>query len=1364
MFEHAPHELTDERIADRYTVVRLIGRGGTADVYEVRDPQSGRALALKRLHTERPERMQLALALFEREYYTLAQLAHPSVIRVYEYGVDERGAHYTMELLDGSDLFELGKRPWQKACSVLRDVASALAMLHSRRWLHRDLSPRNVILQPGGLAKLIDFGAMVPMGVAKALVGTPPLVPPEAVQQQSLDAQSDLYSLGALAYFMLTGRHAYAARSFDELRDLWRSAVRPPKQLAPDVPEALSRLVMELIHLDRFARPASAAAVIERLDGLLGRDGAPAAEPEAGRAYLATPKLIARDHELSRVRERMVHSLAGRGVTVLVHGEPGSGRSRFLDACVLEARLLGATVLRADATDAGRGEYGVIAALGEQLIQAAPKLAADVARLHRVVLERVLPSMAEPVVLSGEPSAAEPSAAEPAERRQVQTALRDFFRAIARSKRIVIAVDDVERIDEPSLAVLAALAHKSERRRLVLIAATRSAAPTSAGLELLRDAALRVELPPLSLAHTEALLESVFARAANTALLAPRAHDLSAGNPREVMAFAEHLVQRGLAHYAAGSWTMPSRLDDHDLPESIELALAARIHGLPPNALELAEALSLTDPRELSLPDYVLLCEGEDHARAFGSLDALVAAGMLLPEGDRYRFSHGGWQALLAARLSAERSRELHARIAGALAGRLSAITIARHRMESGQGREAIDALLARRRAIGAHYTDELVSLLERAADVAERLEVARAKRLELQIWLLEASASLGRREAFVRFAGATLEALEAATGLTALRTLGAGLPPNEALGRALQAAQWAYEAAPENERTFPPDRAIARLARVSFAFVGMASSALDLPLIERLPSLSPLTALAPQLALVEMTVEACKHDLTGRFAVSREVYRNILARLDGPELAGMGQDGRERARLGATYALGLFEAAHGTPVALEHASTLEQHTGYRVNAWRLRMVYYALLGDLDEARRCERRAQLLLLQDGARPFPATDLHAEAGARFLSDDLDGLRQMLEHLQEATQRFPAREVTRRLAHCHYVRLKGDPGGALEGLNQLLAQLSPEKSERFVWYGATHVMLLNALGRHAEAAANGRRYLAVLYARGLVMSDCVAIIRPLCEALAYNGEAGEAEVLAEALIERFEQLGSQGLVLGSCYEARARVAIAIRDARGVERWIARCQTEYDRARSPVLARKLAHLTRDAQLAQLAHTAAPLGPSEPDTLEETHTAALARDDGTVLSRMADCIDDRERFRCALTLLIEETRASSGHLYGWLSGRLTHLAAVPAAPPPTGIDADLQHFVEAELRASEITAKGGASEPSPPSVRDLATGPLQPVLLCADRDGEPTVAAVALLGFGGSTWRKPSRQLLSKLAQALLDHDDVDAQVRLG
>ena len=104
-----------------------------------------------------------------------------------------------MELLDGSDLRERGQLPWREACALLRDVASSLAILHSRRLLHRDVSARNVRCTSDGRAKLIDFGAMTPMGVAKHVVGTPPFVPPEALQLQALDGRADLYALGALA-------------------------------------------------------------------------------------------------------------------------------------------------------------------------------------------------------------------------------------------------------------------------------------------------------------------------------------------------------------------------------------------------------------------------------------------------------------------------------------------------------------------------------------------------------------------------------------------------------------------------------------------------------------------------------------------------------------------------------------------------------------------------------------------------------------------------------------------------------------------------------------------------------------------------------------------------------------------------------------------------------------------------------------------------------------------------------------------------------------------------------------------------------------------------------------------------------------
>jgi serine/threonine protein kinase len=119
-------------------------------------------------------------ALFEREFYTLAQLSHPSVIEVYDFGVDDAGPFYTMELLEGGDLSTRAPLAFGAACALMMQVCSSLALLHSRRLVHRDISPRNVRCTRDGAAKLIDFGAMVPLGPCERSVGTPAFKPNSA--------------------------------------------------------------------------------------------------------------------------------------------------------------------------------------------------------------------------------------------------------------------------------------------------------------------------------------------------------------------------------------------------------------------------------------------------------------------------------------------------------------------------------------------------------------------------------------------------------------------------------------------------------------------------------------------------------------------------------------------------------------------------------------------------------------------------------------------------------------------------------------------------------------------------------------------------------------------------------------------------------------------------------------------------------------------------------------------------------------------------------------------------------------------------------------------------------------------------------
>ncbi len=146
-------------------------------VHKARDRATGKLVALKRLRAlDGNERASKTRTLFEREFHVLSQLAHPRVVRVHDYGVDAVGPYYTMELLDGGDLHGQAPVTWRRACSLVRDACSVLALLHSRRLIHRDLSPRNLRCTEDGKAKLLDFGAMIPMGPVKQVVGTPPIL------------------------------------------------------------------------------------------------------------------------------------------------------------------------------------------------------------------------------------------------------------------------------------------------------------------------------------------------------------------------------------------------------------------------------------------------------------------------------------------------------------------------------------------------------------------------------------------------------------------------------------------------------------------------------------------------------------------------------------------------------------------------------------------------------------------------------------------------------------------------------------------------------------------------------------------------------------------------------------------------------------------------------------------------------------------------------------------------------------------------------------------------------------------------------------------------------------------------------------
>jgi eukaryotic-like serine/threonine-protein kinase len=619
-------------MAGRYRVLGQLGRGGMARVYRVQDITTQRDVALKQLIVPLDEvRRRTTIAMFEREYHTLAQLAHPRVVEVYDCGLDVAGPYYTMELLDSGDLRDRSPIPWRTACELAFDVCSALALVHSRRLVHRDLSPRNVRCTRSQHAKLIDFGALAPVGPNNQVVGTPSFIAPEALHGATLDARTDLYSLGATLYFTLTGRAPYPAREIADLTQAWRTRPSVPSTWA-EVPPELDALIMTLLSLDPTSRPPSAFEVMQRLASIATLDRN---EPlSVSSAYLVTPTLVGREETLARFRGRLTLSLAGRGSGLFVEAGPGLGRSRLLDACVMEAKTAGSTALRVGACD---GPFAAARVLSQHLLDASPQLALAAARDEGVVEILFAAAGVTPALAPSTSAQLRGWNPAPGDELELQTSLARWFLAVSQRQALLIAVDDVDRVDPQSLALLAALADRARSRRLLLCMTADSASLVAEpGLAILAGRCERVPLQPLGAAETEALLTSLFGDAANLSLLSERIHALANGRPRECMALAQHLVDRNLITYTAGIWTLPEQVTEADLPSSVEEVFRQRVNALSPGARRLAEAHALATFATLTVDDYARLEPEASVQSIHDYIDELIAHHIASGDGQQY--------------------------------------------------------------------------------------------------------------------------------------------------------------------------------------------------------------------------------------------------------------------------------------------------------------------------------------------------------------------------------------------------------------------------------------------------------------------------------------------------------------------------------------------------------------------------------------------------------------------------------------------------------------------------------------------------------------------------------------------------------
>jgi tetratricopeptide (TPR) repeat protein len=746
----------------RYQVKRFLGEGGKKMVSLVHDTQLDRDVAFSLIKTQGLD--DVGVERIKREARLMGRLGdHPHIVSLYDIGEEAGQPFLVSQLMAGGDVEGLIEQapehhpPLEQTLRIAEQVCQALDYAHSHGIIHRDLKPGNVWLTRDGTAKLGDFGLAMAidktrLSVAGMIVGTVGYMPPEQALGTTPDARSDLYSLGAMLYEMVTGRPPFLGDDpVAIISQHLNTAPVAPSWHNPAVPKPLEALILTLLAKDPAERPASAAAVQAQLATIATTL---AAAPAPGRGEVALPAeanpldrlaggvFVGREKELGELRAGVDAALGGQAQVLLLVGEPGIGKTRLAEELATYAALRGMQVLWGRNYEwEGAPAYwpwvqilrGYVherdpQALRSELGQGAP----DIAQLVSEIRER-LPDIPTPPPMEPEQA-----------RFRLFDSITTFVGNASRHQPLLLVLDDLHWADKPSLLLLEFLARELGSARVLLVGTYRDVEvgrqhPLAQTLaELSRSRLSRRILVRGLPAEDVARFITLTAGTEPPPELVAAVHQETEGNPFFVTEVVRLLVAEGrLERPPSGrTWSV-------SIPESVREVVGRRLSRLSDECNQVLAVGSVIG-REFRLAtleritgrptdDLLELLEEAVQARVIHEQDAV----------GQYRFSHALVQETLYAELSTARRVRLHGQVGNAIeqlqAANLTPYLgeLAQHYFQAapaGQVDKAIDyAVKAAERAMEQlaweaaveHYQRALQVLeLQDAPDLAQRCEI----------------------------------------------------------------------------------------------------------------------------------------------------------------------------------------------------------------------------------------------------------------------------------------------------------------------------------------------------------------------------------------------------------------------------------------------------------------------------------------------------------------------------------------------------------------------------------------------------------------------------------------------------------------
>jgi signal transduction histidine kinase/tRNA A-37 threonylcarbamoyl transferase component Bud32/tetratricopeptide (TPR) repeat protein len=680
-----------------------IGRGTDSVVFRARRGDLPVVVKLARAPEFDPE----ARRRFRREAALLGSLHHPGLPAVYATGEVDGRPYLVRAFIDGQNLaalITLIRLPESRVLRLAIDVTGALGALHRRGLVHRDVSPANIVLGADGHARLIDFGLAATPAAEQpvAPAGTFHYAAPEqtGLLKRPVDARADLYALGAVLFEALVGHPPFQARHAAEVVRQHAALPAPDvRSLRPDISPCMGLVVARLLEKDPDDRYPSAESLLADLHELPGLNEA----LHAGRPVVLArstadlgdpPPLTGRAPLMSALMEAWRETRLGRGRSLLLTGDAGSGKSRVLRAFfAAPCPEPGPVGVRLFARASGTGAGGLLPlrrAVEHAVSELPPTGGPALAHLRAGVGDQAPLLATFSTALADRLGVTAPVFAAPDIGERLFDALAAFFVGWARSAgALLLCIDDAHLCDEPTRQVVSRLLQATSRAPLLLVLTQPDASSAWAGM-----GATTLTVPPLGPDDVTAYLESLLKPSRLDPTLVARLMTHSHGNAFALEQFVRALLEGGLLVPDWGEWTLDTAaLEQLPLPRDVLELVLGRLMRLGPEARAVLEAAAVQGRR--FRPGLVARVLGQDADRVVEALAHAIDSWLIERDPDgAFAFVHERVQDVLLGGLTDAARRDLHQRTADAL-------------LEPGEPTEALDLYaVARHAALGHRSRD----------------------------------------------------------------------------------------------------------------------------------------------------------------------------------------------------------------------------------------------------------------------------------------------------------------------------------------------------------------------------------------------------------------------------------------------------------------------------------------------------------------------------------------------------------------------------------------------------------------------------------------------------------------------------------